>query len=210
MKRAEASAAARSAPKAAPKAYDAAKKAAKRNDASGAAKGAGAVAETTDRCKPAASDAAGKKDVGGAAFDMSKIKSLKSKKSFGNGSLLAGRGGSGGDLKGDEASSMASPEKQPKKTKEKRRVWAGRERQGQGGRLWISARGNRPEVEDVERVDISAPSRVDEDEDEVYSSDEDEEESRGARVGARHDGSERRPSKNLGSAGSCPTRWCGA
>ena len=195
MKRAEASAAARSAPKAAPKAYDAAKKAAKRNDASGAAKGAGAVAETTDECKPAASDAAGKKDVGGAAFDMSKIKSLKSKKSFGNGSNLAGRGGSGGDLKGDEAK-MASPEKQPKKTKEKR-VWAGENAKGKADGLDFSE-GKPPEVEDVDRVDISAPSRVDEDEDEVYSSDEDEEESAVRESGATH-----------GSDGARKKSWLG-
>ena len=71
---------------------------------------------------------------------------------------------------------MASPEKQPKKTKEKR-VWAGENAKGKADGLDFSE-GKPPEVEDVERVDISAPSRVDEDEDEVYSSDEDEEDRR--------------------------------
>ena len=170
---------ARRAPKErAPRAFDAAKRAAKRNDASGAARGVddGAVDDANDA---GAIDAA-QKDVSGVAqkdtgaFDMSKIRaSLKSKGGGskgggGSGSNLAARGSTGADL----------DEKKEKKKKEKeKRVWAGENAKGKTDGLDFSE-GKPSDKEgnaEVERVDISAPSRVDAEEDEEYSSEEEEE-----------------------------------
>ena len=178
----EARANARRAPKErAPRAFDAAKRAAKRNDASGAARGVddGAVDDANDA---GAIDAA-QKDVSGVAqkdtgaFDMSKIRaSLKSK---GGGSK--GGGGSGSNLAATArfAGADREDEKKEKKKKEKeKRVWAGENAKGKTDGLDFSE-GKPSDKEgnaEVERVDISAPSRVDAEEDEEYSSEEEEEE----------------------------------
>jgi len=179
----EARANARRAPKErAPRAFDAAKRAAKRNDASGAARGVddGAVDDANDAgaIDAAQKDASGsrtpQKDTGGA-FDMSKIRaSLKSK---GGGSK--GGGGSGSNLAAQARGADREDEKKEKKKKEKeKRVWAGENAKGKTDGLDFSE-GKPSDKEgnaEVERVDISAPSRVDAEEDEEYSSEEEEEE----------------------------------
>ena len=173
----EARANARRAPKErAPRAFDAAKKAAKRNDASGAARGVddGAVDERDSGAIDAAQkDESGtpQKDTG--AFDMSKIRaSLKSK---GGGSK--GGGGSGSNLAARAGADLDEKKEKKKKEKEKR-VWAGENAKGKTDGLDFSE-GKPSDKEgnaEVERVDISAPSRVDAEEDEEYSSEEEEEE----------------------------------
>ena len=179
----EARANARRAPKErAPRAFDAAKRAAKRNDASGAARGVddGAADDANDAgaIDAAQKDASGsrtpQKDTGGA-FDMSKIRaSLKSK---GGGSK--GGGGSGSNLAAQARGADREDEKKEKKKKEKeKRVWAGENAKGKTDGLDFSE-GKPSDKEgnaEVERVDISAPSRVDAEEDEEYSSEEEEEE----------------------------------
>lgn len=175
----EARANARRAPKErAPRAFDAAKRAAKRNDASGAARGVddGAVDDANDA---GAIDAA-QKDVSGVAqkdtgaFDMSKIRaSLKSK---GGGSK--GGGGSGSNLAARAGADREDEKKEKKKKEKEKRVWAGENAKGKTDGLDFSE-GKPSDKEgnaEVERVDISAPSRVDAEEDEEYSSEEEEEE----------------------------------
>ena len=83
-------------------------------------------------------------------------------------------------------------EKKEKKKKEKeKRVWAGENAKGKTDGLDFSEgkpsdkEGN---AEVVERVDISAPSRVDAEEDEEYSSEEEEEEEVGDSVGTSSSG----------------------
>ena len=190
----EARANARRAPKErAPRAFDAAKRAAKRNDASGAARGVddGAVDDANDAgaIDAAQKDASGsrtpQKDTGGA-FDMSKIRaSLKSK---GGGSK--GGGGSGSNLAAQARGADREDEKKEKKKKEKeKRVWAGENAKGKTDGLDFSE-GKPSDKEgnaEVERVDISAPSRVDAEEDEEYSSEEEEEEEVGDSVGTSGD-----------------------
>ena len=178
----EARANARRAPKErAPRAFDAAKRAAKRNDASGAARGVddGAVDEADDAgaIDAAQKDASGsrtpQKDTGGA-FDMSKIRaSLKSK---GGGSK--GGGGSGSNLAARAGADREDEKKEKKKKEKEKRVWAGENAKGKTDGLDFSE-GKPSDKEgnaEVERVDISAPSRVDAEEDEEYSSEEEEEE----------------------------------
>ena len=178
----EARANARRAPKErAPRAFDAAKRAAKRNDASGAARGVddGAVDDANDAgaIDAAQKDASGsrtpQKDTGGA-FDMSKIRaSLKSK---GGGSK--GGGGSGSNLAARAGNSDLDEKKEKKKKEKEKRVWAGENAKGKTDGLDFSE-GKPSDKEgnaEVERVDISAPSRVDAEEDEEYSSEEEEEE----------------------------------
>ena len=178
----EARANARRAPKErAPRAFDAAKRAAKRNDASGAARGVddGAVDDANDAgaIDAAQKDASGsrtpQKDTGGA-FDMSKIRaSLKSK---GGGSK--GGGGSGSNLAARAGADREDEKKEKKKKEKEKRVWAGENAKGKTDGLDFSE-GKPSDKEgnaEVERVDISAPSRVDADEDEEYSSEEEEEE----------------------------------
>lgn len=191
-KKAEATAAARKAPKGAPKAFDAAKKAAKRNDASGKARIADA--DDAESAADATSKGGGAGDGGDggdaaarakqaaaatAAFDISKLK-----KKGGKGSRDASRENSGADLKsmgqvdgGSDRPDAKSPDaKQPKKPKEKR-VWAG---EGGGGgkaskELDFSEGGSAPpRDEEVERVDISKPSRIDDDDDDAEYSDDDD------------------------------------
>jgi len=178
----EARANARRAPKErAPRAFDAAKRAAKRNDASGAARGVddGAVDDADDAgaIDAAQKDASGsrtpQKDTGGA-FDMSKIRaSLKSK---GGGSK--GGGGSGSNLAARAGADREDEKKEKKKKEKEKRVWAGENAKGKTDGLDFSE-GKPSDKEgnaEVERVDISAPSRVDAEEDEEYSSEEEEEE----------------------------------
>ncbi len=176
----EARANARRAPKErAPRAFDAAKRAAKRNDASGAARGVddGAVDDANDAgaIDAAQKDASGvsQKDTGGA-FDMSKIRaSLKSK---GGGSK--GGGGSGSNLAARAGADREDEKKEKKKKEKEKRVWAGENAKGKTDGLDFSE-GKPSDKEgnaEVERVDISAPSRVDAEEDEEYSSEEEEEE----------------------------------
>lgn len=182
MRQAEATAAAKRAPKAAPKAFDAAKKAAKRNDASGKAKekddssgddapapaGGGGVEGVSE-----GSGEGGKKATKGGgpgAFDMSKMSRLKSKK--------GGGGSSGNNLaaKGDAAAAAAavvSPEKPVKKAKEKR-VWS--DTKGKVKDLDFSEGQPTESDAEVQKVDISAPSRVDVEDEESESEDEDDEE----------------------------------
>ena len=192
----EARANARRAPKErAPRAFDAAKKAAKRNDASGAARGVDDGAD--DERDAGAIDAVSQKDASEGtfqnntgAFDMSKIRaSLKSK---GGGSK--GGGGSGSNLAARAGADLEKEkkEKKEKKKKEKeKRVWAGENAKGKTDGLDFSEgkpsdkEGN---AEVVERVDISAPSRVDAEEDEEYSSEEEEEEEVGDSVGTSSSG----------------------
>jgi len=178
----EARANARRAPKErAPRAFDAAKRAAKRNDASGAARGgddgAGDDANDAGAIDAAQKDASGsrtpQKDTGGA-FDMSKIRaSLKSK---GGGSK--GGGGSGSNLAARAGADREDEKKEKKKKEKEKRVWAGENAKGKTDGLDFSE-GKPSDKEgnaEVERVDISAPSRVDAEEDEEYSSEEEEEE----------------------------------
>jgi len=187
-KKAEASAAARKAPKGAPKAFDAAKKAAKRNDASGKARIADAD-DDAESAKGGAGKGGGASDGDGgdsaarakqtaaatAAFDISKLK-----KKGGKGSRDSSRENSGADLKsmggdGSDAGAKSPDAKQPKKPKEKR-VWAG---EGGGGgkaskELDFSEGSAPPSDEVVERVDISKPSRIDDEDDDVTYSDEED------------------------------------
>lgn len=187
----EARANARRAPKErAPRAFDAAKRAAKRNDASGAARGVdnGAVDDANDAgaIDAAQKDASGvsQKDTGGA-FDMSKIRaSLKSK---GGGSK--GGGGSGSNLAARAGADREDEKKEKKKKEKEKRVWAGENAKGKTDGLDFSE-GKPSDKEgnaEVERVDISAPSRVDAEEDEEYSSEEEEEEEVGDSVGTSGD-----------------------
>jgi len=179
----EARANARRAPKErAPRAFDAAKRAAKRNDASGAARGVddGAVDDADDAgaIDAAQKDASGsrtpQKDTGGA-FDMSKIRASL-KKSKGGGSK--GGGGSGSNLAARAGADREDEKKEKKKKEKEKRVWAGENAKGKTDGLDFSE-GKPSDKEgnaEVERVDISAPSRVDAEEDEEYSSEEEEEE----------------------------------
>ena len=198
----EASANARRAPKErAPRAFDAAKKAAKRNDASGAARGGDFFDAGADDDRDAGANDASQKDASkghvsqkeAGAFDMSKIRaSLKSK---GGGSK--GGGGSGSNLAATArfAGADREDEKKEKKKKEKeKRVWAGENAKGKTDGLDFSE-GKPSDKEgnaEVERVDISAPSRVDAEEDEEYSSEEEEEEEEnGDSVGTSSSGGRR-------------------
>ena len=121
------------------------------------------------------------------AFDMSKIRaSLKSK---GGGSK--GGGGSGSNLAARAGADLEKEKKEKKKKEKEKRVWAGENAKGKTDGLDFSEgkpsdkEGN---AEVVERVDISAPSRVDAEEDEEYSSEEEEEEEVGDSVGTSSSG----------------------
>ena len=106
---------------------------------------------------------------------MSKIRaSLKSK---GGGSK--GGGGSGSNLAARAGADLEKEKKEKKKKEKEKRVWAGENAKGKTDGLDFSEgkpsdkEGN---AEVVERVDISAPSRVDAEEDEEYVEEEEEEE----------------------------------
>lgn len=189
-KKAEANAAAKKAPKGAPKAFDAAKKAAKRNDASGKAKadpddaasgakgggvgGDGGGEEATDSAARAKQTAAAT-----AAFDISKLKKK------GKGSKETSRENSGTDLKSmadkdpssDKDPAAKSPDAaKPRKPKEKR-VWVGEMNSGKNAKE-LDFSHEAPDAggqldKEVERVDISKPSRIDDEEEEVVYSDDD-------------------------------------
>ena len=189
-KKAEANAAAKKAPKGAPKAFDAAKKAAKRNDASGKAKAdpddaasgakGGGVGGDGDGSEGATDSAARAKQTAAAtaAFDISKLKKK------GKGSKETSRENSGTDLKSmadkdpssDKDPAAKSPDAKPRKPKEKR-VWVGEMNSGKNAKeLDFSheapEKGGQLDAE-TERVDISKPSRIDDEEEEVVYSDDD-------------------------------------
>ena len=152
----------------APRAFDATKKAARRNDASGAARGAGdddgeiAVTNAPREVTISSGDSTNEN-----AFDMSKIRaSLKSKG--------GGHKGGGGPVAAKAEDDAAPP--RPKKKEKEKRVWAGENAKGKTEGLDFSE-GTPPGADDSEldetmRVDISKPSRVDAEEDEAYSSEE--------------------------------------
>ena len=188
-KKAEANAAAKKAPKGAPKAFDAAKKAAKRNDASGKAKadpddaasGAKGGGVGGDGDGEGATDSAARAKqtaAATAAFDISKLKKK------GKGSKETSRKNSGTDLKSmadkdpssDKDPAAKSPDAKPRKPKEKR-VWVGEMNSGKNAKeLDFSHeapdKGGQLDAE-TERVDISKPSRIDDEEEEVVYSDDD-------------------------------------
>ncbi|EEH56116.1 type II secretory pathway family protein [Micromonas pusilla CCMP1545] len=169
MRESEAAAASRRAPKAAPKAFDAAKKAAKRNDASGKAATSASARDADgdsdgarserERQPATSSTSAGKKDEDDPGS---------------SGNLSGATGGDDGDGGG------GGGKKNAKRPKEKR-VWA--DTKGKAKDLDFSARGDGAdggdaptEGPDVQRVDISAPSRVDADDDDDALSSEDDDE----------------------------------
>ena len=189
-KKAEANAAAKKAPKGAPKAFDAAKKAAKRNDASGKAKAdpddaasgakGGGVGGDGDGEGGADSAARAKQTAAAtAAFDISKLKKK------GKGSKETSRENSGTDLKSmadkdpssDKDPAAKSPDAaKPRKPKEKR-VWVGEMNSGKNAKE-LDFSHEAPDAggqldKEVERVDISKPSRIDDEEEEVVYSDDD-------------------------------------
>jgi signal recognition particle receptor subunit alpha len=193
MRESEAAAASRRAPKAAPKAFDAAKKAAKRNDASGKAATSASARDADgdsdgarserERQPATSSTSAGKKDeddVPNGAFDMSKIQGkLKSKK--GGGSQPGSSGNLSGATGGDDGDGGGGGGKKNAKRPKEKRVWA--DTKGKAKDLDFSARGDGAdggdaptEGPDVQRVDISAPSRVDADDDDDALSSEDDDE----------------------------------
>ena len=189
-KKAEANAAAKKAPKGAPKAFDAAKKAAKRNDASGkakadpddaasGAKGGGAGGDGDGEGGADSAARAKQTAAATAAFDISKLKKK------GKGSKETSRENSGTDLKSmadkdpssDKDPAAKSPDAaKPRKPKEKR-VWVGEMNSGKNAKeLDFSHeapdKGGQLDAE-TERVDISKPSRIDDEEEEVVYSDDD-------------------------------------
>ena len=191
LRKAEAGAESRKAPKAAPAAFDAAKKAARRNDASGAARRAvdddddddaggnarlAAVRATPASANPARPPAA-PPAAAASAFDMSKIGKLKARRGGGgsSGANLAAKGGEEAENKTGAAGNADGAGGKGKKPKEKR-VWVGENAKGKvAGDLDFSGDGGRADAAAGDApVSLSAPSRVDADDDDEYSDDDDD------------------------------------